>query len=136
MPFVSKANGAGDQDDEQRHLARCDAKTEQGCDGGIGDEVGQFVPGLLEQADREGHGAEIEEQNNGYREQSYGDVSHALRWIVDVNHGLASSYPVIDVLEAHDVIFFEIGAGLNFNHLQGDFSGILKSMRDANRDVG
>src|SRR6516165_11287139 len=42
----------------------------------------------------------------------------------------------VDILEAHDVILAQVGAGLHLDDLEGDHAGVLDAVPDANRDVG
>jgi hypothetical protein len=51
-------------------------------------------------------------------------------------HNVHLSVPSIGVFKAHDVVFAQVTAGLDLDHLQISFTGILKAVLDAQGDVG
>src|ERR1700722_18773490 len=46
------------------------------------------------------------------------------------------SLPSVGVVEAHDVVFAEIGAGLHLDHLQRHLAWVLETVSSAKRDIG
>ena len=48
---------------------------------------------------------------------------------------MATSAPLVNIVETHDVVFAEIAAGLDLNQLQLDLAGILQPVDSANRDI-
>src|SRR5258708_39259644 len=56
--------------------------------------------------------------------------------LVRFDRGAARHSPAVGVLEADDVVFAEIGAGLNLDDLQRQLARILQAVLGAGRDVG